>query len=204
MKNLISQLIANTRGQKKRGFTLIELLIVIGILGILVVAVLLTLNPAESQRKARDLKRMKDLSTLQTIMDQAVNDNVLTAANWSAAGSELKNSSGGTQGCAVDASWLTTGGTGVSLCAYSKTIPVDPTNKSTTVAGNSTDAACSSAATQTAFAYYFVAFDPATQTYEVNVRQESSNNCGNITKDGGTSFVAVEAGTDLDLINTTN
>lgn len=50
-------------------FTLIELLIVIGILSILVVTILITLNPGLANKKARDVKRKKDLSTLQAALE---------------------------------------------------------------------------------------------------------------------------------------
>lgn len=50
----------------KKGFTLLELLIVIAILATLAVIIVLVLNPAETLKKARDVQRMSDLSTLKT------------------------------------------------------------------------------------------------------------------------------------------
>ena len=49
-----------------KGFTLLELLIVIAILAILATVVILILDPAETIRKARDVQRISDLSTLKT------------------------------------------------------------------------------------------------------------------------------------------
>jgi prepilin-type N-terminal cleavage/methylation domain-containing protein len=48
----------------RKGFTLIELLVVIAIIAILAVVVVLTLNPAELLRQSRDSNRLSDLSTL--------------------------------------------------------------------------------------------------------------------------------------------
>jgi len=50
----------------KQGFTLLELLIVIAILAVLATVVVLILDPAETIRKARDVQRISDLSTLKT------------------------------------------------------------------------------------------------------------------------------------------
>ena len=179
----------------KKGFTLIELLIVIGILGILVAAVLLAINPAEGQKKARDTKRMKDLTTLQIIMDQAVADGLFTADGaWSTTGTPVTTCKDG---------WL--GGAGIDLCKYVPVLPVDPTNKaSTTVAGDV--ASCTNLTTTSKPTYYYVSYSNTTGTYEINVRQESTSNCKNILSDGGNSFFNVEAGTDnaLDLIAAAN
>lgn len=50
----------------RRGFTLLELLIVIAIIAVLAVIIIIVLNPAETLKKARDVQRMSDLSTLKT------------------------------------------------------------------------------------------------------------------------------------------
>ncbi len=175
---------------------MIELLIVIGILGILVVAVLLTLNPAEGQRKARDAQRMKDLATLQSVMDQAVADNVFTASFGPV------NSGDGTDRACSSGGWLST----ADLCKYVTNLPADPTAKSTTVAGADGGGACTNSTSGAKNAYYYVQYDHATQTYEINVRQESTSNCKNLTGDGGNSSWSVEAGTysGLSLIGANN
>jgi prepilin-type N-terminal cleavage/methylation domain-containing protein len=166
----------------QKGFTLVELLIVIGILGILIAAVLFTLNPAEGQRKARDVQRVKDLGTVQTILEQVVSANLLTE-------DLVVNSSSGLSDCATN--WLT-----VDVCDYSSKIPVDPTNKSTEVAGaDGTAGDCTTTDRSAADAYYFVKYDSATNTYEINARQESLSGCSRLEGDGGNSDKMIEVGT---------
>src|SRR3989344_7795275 len=58
----------------RQGFTLIELLVVVGIIAVLAIAALIAINPLEAQRKTRDAQRLKDLSTLQTILVQYIDD----------------------------------------------------------------------------------------------------------------------------------
>jgi type II secretion system protein G len=57
----------------KKGFTLIELLVVVAIIGIL--AALIIVNLSKARVKARDAKRMSDLSTLATAMAMYEDDN---------------------------------------------------------------------------------------------------------------------------------
>lgn len=51
--------------KQNKGFTLIELLVVIVIIGIIAGAVLVAINPAQLTAKARDAKRMNDVSTVR-------------------------------------------------------------------------------------------------------------------------------------------
>ena len=55
-------------------FTIVELLVVIGIIAILAVTLLALLNPAEAQRRTRDAKRLRDLNTIQAIVNQYLED----------------------------------------------------------------------------------------------------------------------------------
>lgn len=173
----------------KKGFTLIELLIVIGILGILIAAVLFTLNPAEAQRKGRDVQRLRDIGTLQTILENMVQDNVLTA-------DLAADSSSGTSDCAT--SWL-----GSDVCNYASKVPIDPVNQATTTVATGTVAGgtCTAAELTGQPAYYYVTFSAASRTYEINVRQESKSGCSKLAGDGGDSAAFVETGTGLTLLN---
>lgn len=59
--------------KKNKGFTLIELLVVIAIIGILATLLLLQLNVARS--KARDAKRIGDVTQLRTAIEEYFDDN---------------------------------------------------------------------------------------------------------------------------------
>ena len=161
-------------------FTLIELLIVIGILAVLVVVVLLTINPTEVQRKARDTQRMKDVSTLQTAIQQYLDNNAPPAAVVNV------TSAGGTTTCA--ANW-----TGLNLCNYINSVPLDPTNNTLRQAAGANGAGACPATTAAQTMVYRL-YISTSGDYEVNVRQESPSNCKNLVNDGGNSNQWAELG----------
>src|SRR3989344_5644260 len=120
--------------KKSKGFTLIELLIVIGILAVLAVTLLLALNPAEAQKRTRDTKRLRDVATLQAIINQylesgvaipaasCLDDALPVACNSNLIGASAAGNT--PQPCNPAANnWL-----GIDVCAYAQTVPVDPNN----------------------------------------------------------------------------
>src|SRR3989344_8753953 len=60
----------------RRGFTLVELLVVIAIIGVLATLLLLQLGGARG--KARDAKRISDITQLRTAIEQYFDDNAGT------------------------------------------------------------------------------------------------------------------------------
>lgn len=150
----------------KSGFTLIEILIVVALIAILAVVALIALNPAEAQRKARDTSRLKDLGTLQGIIEQYIADNLSTVAAFTA----LSTSSSGSNSCSVG--WV-----GRDVCKYANTIPVDPANRIVPVT-NGTGGGIST------LAVYQVMLDSAAQ-YRICTRFESRANAAKMTTDGG-------------------
>ena len=163
-----------------RGFTLIELLVVVSILGLIAVAALVALNPAEGQRKARDAKRARDLSTLQAAIDQYLSDG--NAAACTAAG-----------GCvSTDTTSCSAGWASVNLCTYLNALPTDPVNgQSRSLLGTAT----------TATAEYRIMMTAA-GTYEIDAIQESASSTDRALQDGGDDVNRLEVGTDqgLDLL----
>jgi len=63
----------NNMNRQNKGFTLIELLVVIAIIGILSSVVLASLNSA--RQKARDAKRLSNLTQIRTALEMYYNDN---------------------------------------------------------------------------------------------------------------------------------
>lgn len=172
------------RLQLKHGFTLIEVLVVIGILGILATVALVAINPAEAQKKARDTQRLKDMSTLQSIIEQYLQDN--PGAGNALTGTVSLSSLTGTKVCGAGANWL-----GVDLCPYANVIPIDPINRPTSV----TD---SSGATSSQDAYYY--FRSSALGYKICTYLESASNKEKIKaiNDGGnndTNFEVFSAST---------
>jgi len=155
------KIIENSR-QRLGGFTLIELLVVIGIIAVLAVTLLVAINPAEAQKKARDAQRLKDMATIQAIVEQWLNDNP---------GANLSNRDSGTgtnKACA--SSWL-----GVNICAYANVMPVDPSSRTASQVATRT-------ATTTAATRYYLRYSNG--AYKICTRLESTSNSRKLADDG--------------------
>lgn len=171
----------------RKAFTLIELLIVIAIIGILAVTVLLALNPAEAQKKSRDVQRVKDTSTLQAAFEQLIESGAIIPS----AVNEVGNASGAVssggigeanlgvkaQSCSAG-HWLGA----VDICAYIKNVPLDPNNGTTRAFATPANATDTVTVTNR-LATYRARISGS--DYEINVRQESASNASKIFSDGG-------------------
>lgn len=176
--------------QTNKAFTLIELLVVLAILAVLIVTALIALNPTEGQRKSRDVKRLKDVSTLTAIIEQNITDGkaafCIAAAGCSSSGAGNNVAS---QPCTSN--WL-----GVDQCKYANTVPADPSNNvsRTTITGG-TVATPTTGSQSTVYRVKMV-----DEKYEINVVQEASANANNVLSDGGNSTKWAEYGNDLTLL----
>lgn len=99
-----------------KGFTLIELLVVIAIIGILATLILLQLGTARA--KARDAKRVADVSQVRTAIELYFDDN--------AGGYPRGVLCPATVGAACDASNATNSGNNLTPYFATRVLPVDP------------------------------------------------------------------------------
>lgn len=166
----------STKVKKSAGFTLIELLVVIGIIGTLSAVALVAINPAEAQRKARDVQRLKDMATIQSIVEQYMNDNQ-GVINFAAAAVKSDDfTTGGVKDankCATG--WLSKAVGGGSLCSYANVIPTDPTNRDAQVSDKN-------GAHVTSSAKYIIKFENG--AYKICTMLESTANKAKLTADG--------------------
>jgi len=116
----------NPLNTKQKGVTMTELIIVISLIAILATGSVLILKPGEKRAKARDNRRINDLSTL----DRAINEFLLDYGDYPDLYLVQRDSTtlpGG--GISVDnssAGWID-----ADLSAYTSHLPVDPINDAT-------------------------------------------------------------------------
>lgn len=117
----------------RKGFTLIEILLVIGIIAVLATVVIVSLDPATRFQNARDARRLADIQSILSAVQQYIVDNRGTLP--SGLDTSEKQLGTGSSGCT-----LTDGicSANVSYCLdlsstlapYLKDIPYDPENGS--------------------------------------------------------------------------
>lgn len=149
----------------EKGFTLVEVLIVVALIAILAVIALVTINPFEAQKRTRDARRLKEIGTMQGIIEQYIADN----PDASAASAESTDNSS-----AVDCG--TTGWHGLALCNYANTIAVDPLNRSA-------EFSLTDGTSTTGDVYYYYEIDDNLR-YTICSRMESQANSGKLLEDG--------------------
>jgi len=189
----------------KRGFTLIELLVVIAILALLMSIIIITLNPAEMLRKARDTKRITDLSSIRTALNLYMTDVVDPQLGTTTTcfvslpseavgctvtcGSAAICRTGANLRLVTGAGWVPVNFNQISSGSPLSALPVDPTN----------------ATSSTYWLYYSYVADNTLKTFELNANMESSyfrsTSTGVLATDGGNTEKIYEVGSDpgLDL-----
>lgn len=135
----------------------------VALIAILAVIALITINPFEAQKRTRDARRLKELGSLQGIMEQYISDTQNVPAMD-------RTSTDGTNACSTDG-WM-----GVDMCNYANTLSQDPLNRSAefTLADGS--------ATEGPIVYE--AHIDAELRYRICSRLESSANSNKLNGDG--------------------
>jgi len=173
---------------KNKGFTLIELLVVIVIIGIIAGAVLVAINPAQLTAKARDSKRMNDISTVRDGINLALADQEITLVDT--LGPKVQPAIAADPNSAltsclgdpcVTVGWVEvvvpTGKTGISK--YLPALPLDP---SSTVIG--TDS-------------FFYVYESDGSVFEVKTKFETEDYQPKYAVDGGNEADFYEIGTGI-------
>ncbi len=119
---------------QKKGFTLIEILLVIGIIAVLATVVIVALDPAKRFQDARDSRRLSDIESILSAIQQSIIDNkgILPP------GIDMTERQIGTaaSGCSLSTDVCSVANDGdcvdlsASLAKYLKSIPNDPANGS--------------------------------------------------------------------------
>ncbi len=157
---------------KQKGVTITELLIAITLIAILATSSMLLLDPGEKRAKARDNRRLNDISTL----DRAVNEYLIDYGDYPDLFMILRDSTtlpGG--GISLDnssAGWID-----ADLSAYTSHLPIDPVNDVT-------------------YRYYYYR---EVTGYELNAVMEIL--ADEAANDGGDDPARYEIGNDLTLIS---
>jgi len=160
-----------------KAFTIIELLVVIGIIAILAVMLLVAINPAEAQRRARDSQRLKDVATLQSIVESYINNGNTPSGCTTSAPCYSSSIAGlGSQPCS--ANWM-----GFNSCTSGATVPVEPLNGATFDCVNGLNTTTTNCVMR-----YRLIFSGS--NYEISAMLESKTNSGKAINDGGTALNA--------------
>lgn len=184
----------------KKAFTLVELLIVIGIIGILAVTLLLNLNPAEAQKKSRDAKRLKDIQTIQSILEQYINDGNAIRGAWTTAVNSRTGAgtttfrAGTAQSQTCTSNWF-----GINTCLYAKSVPTDPSNAQRRSCVNGATTTMTNCLMIYAIRFSGTAAAPGSD-YEIVARQESISNANKVVNDGGNSNLWYEIYTSVSTL----
>lgn len=158
--------------RKAFGFTLIELLIVIAVTMLIFTTILLITRPEEQKAKARDNRRLADITTLdRAILEYRIDNDVYPDLV-----NTLRTSTSLPVGNTGPYELITDGWLDADLSYYTSKLPIDPVNNGT----------------------YYYAYQHTTTNYELNARLEYYT--GYMEEDGGNSASWYEIGTDLTIL----
>jgi general secretion pathway protein G len=156
----------------KKGLTMIELIAATAVVLVLLAVVVMNVNPVNNQNKAKDVKRISDL----TLLDSAINQYRMDNKNYPDSSGVLRTStllpSGNTQLESPSSGWIDQ-----DLSKYLSRMPTDPINDGT----------------------YHYSYIQNGSSYEINARLESLTD--QMQNDGGNDPNMYEIGNNLSLIS---
>ena len=156
----------------KKGLTFVELLAAITLSVVLLGVITLYLNPKEMQKKARDVKRLSDL----TKIERAINEYRMANGKYPGFSGVTVISTalppGATQLQSSSRGWINS-----DLSAFIEMMPTDPINDSS----------------------YYYSYAPDDTSYELDARLEYYSD--KMIGDGGNDPEAYEVGTNLFLMS---
>lgn len=161
--------------KEQKGITYVEIMIVLAILALIFSAVLLIINPAELRAKARDNKRLSDLSVLERIMSEYVLDN----GSYPGTVDTTRFSNVVPTGNTGPVDLVTSGWIDADLVQYNPILPIDPINDAT----------------------YRYSYRHSDTGFEINAVLEYSDYVVKYSQgDGGNSSTTYEVGNDLTIL----
>jgi type II secretory pathway pseudopilin PulG len=172
LKTRFRNLKQDLRKQSQKGFTIVEIVIVTLLITLLATLIILNVNPVDNKKKARDEKRISDISTL----DRAISEFGLDKKRYPDQSDLLRKSTilpaGSTQLTGSNTGWIQE-----NLSAYLPMLPIDPLNDAT----------------------YFYSYKHDLTGYELNATLEILTT--EMENDGGNDTASYEVGNNLNLIS---
>lgn len=156
----------------QKGTSLIELMLFFIIITILLSIAYLNLNPAESHKRARDEKRLSDISSL----DRALSEYLVDTDNYPDSPGFLRTSTSLPIGNTGPVYSTTQGWIVGNFTSYLQKLPVDPINDTN----------------------YFYSYQRTSVSYELNAILEYYTDI--MSSDGGNNNSRYEVGNDLTII----
>ena len=196
---------------RERGFTLIELVVTIAVLAIIIAIVAVAINPAEQVSRARDAKRVADLSGMSTAWNLYLAQTVASTPDLSGHATYTCKDEGGSNNAYFIARLLTTStptGFDIVVTSANQAIGASGLAPARLDAGSGGSSIAVLPAdplgTDTTEEYWYAyACDQSTKKFEFTARLESTfflQELKSAQRDGGNSTSTYETGTDLTLI----
>ncbi len=163
-----------------KGFTLVELLVVIAIIAILASVVILIINPLELLKRSRDATRLKDLESLQSAINLAIQDGLSNGNDILCSGSDFPCSGKSNSQTRVNngTGWVKVN-LGSQKAVSLATLPVDPVNNSE----------------------HHYTYCADNNSWEINATLESDQQRSRMAADGGNDVDRFEVGSNFFLIS---